>query len=78
MAESIERDAERDYCIGSYVAALCHLLKRSGSITSEIKLFVWRILIPLLKLARSSHLEIFNEIDWPIYGDDSKPRVSYV
>ncbi|XP_027183076.1 uncharacterized protein LOC113781357 [Coffea eugenioides] len=62
MVGSNERDAERDYCIVSYVAALCHLLKRSGSITSEIELFVCRILIPLLKLAPSSHLDIFNEV----------------
>ncbi|CAI9095603.1 OLC1v1031591C1 [Oldenlandia corymbosa var. corymbosa] len=54
--------SEQPCCVGSYVSALCHLLKKSGANLSEMKLFIWRILIPFFKLTHSSHQELFNEV----------------
>ncbi|KAL2548019.1 tRNA/rRNA methyltransferase (SpoU) family protein [Forsythia ovata] len=55
--------------IGSYVAALCHLLKKSdefipatpGSNNNAVRLFLWRILIPLMELIHAYDQEILDE-----------------
>ncbi|XP_073122421.1 uncharacterized protein [Henckelia pumila] len=45
---------------GSYVAALCHLLKTLDA--DRMQMFIWKILIPLLELVHADDIELFNEV----------------
>ncbi|KAK4423009.1 putative methyltransferase TARBP1 [Sesamum alatum] len=52
-------ESEWHNCVVSYVAALSHFLKKSGA--HHMHMFIWKMLIPLLKLVHISNLELFNE-----------------
>ncbi|CAI9772460.1 unnamed protein product [Fraxinus pennsylvanica] len=54
-------NSEQTNHIGSYVAALCHLLKKFGSNNNSVQLFIWRILIPLMELIHAYDREILDE-----------------
>ncbi|KAI8530133.1 hypothetical protein RHMOL_Rhmol11G0032100 [Rhododendron molle] len=47
--------------VRSFVVALCHLLKKSGADLGALKSFVWKILVPLMKLVHAHGWEIINE-----------------
>ncbi|XP_073307956.1 uncharacterized protein [Primulina huaijiensis] len=53
-------DIEWRNFVGSYVAALCHLLKTLDA--DHMQMFIWKILIPLLELVHADDVEIFNEV----------------
>ncbi|CAA3014630.1 uncharacterized protein LOC111390252 [Olea europaea subsp. europaea] len=62
MTEGTEElNSEQPNHIGSYVAALCHLLKKCGSNNNSVQLFIWRILIPLMELIHAYNREILDE-----------------
>ncbi|KAL0326606.1 UNVERIFIED_CONTAM: hypothetical protein Sangu_1738600 [Sesamum angustifolium] len=52
-------ESEWHNCVVSYVAALSHFLKKSGA--HHMHMFIWKMLIPLLKLVHTSNLALFNE-----------------
>lgn len=54
-------DSEHRNYVGSYVSALCHLLKKSGDNVAAVRSFIWRILISLMKLAHDNNREIISE-----------------
>lgn len=65
-------DSGRGYGVGSYFSALCYLLKKSGAKIGDMEVFIWSVLIPILKWAHVSHLQVFNEIGRAINGTESK------
>ncbi|KAL3834975.1 hypothetical protein ACJIZ3_009711 [Penstemon smallii] len=65
LAEGIaQRNEANEYewhnCVVSYVAALSYFLKKSGA--NNMPLFIWKMLIPLLKLVHASDGKLFNEV----------------
>lgn len=54
-------DLEHSNYVGSYVGALCHLLKKSGANVAALQSFIWRILIPLIKLGHDNDHENVKE-----------------
>ncbi|KAH7851816.1 hypothetical protein Vadar_016832 [Vaccinium darrowii] len=52
---------EQPNYIRSFVVALCHLLKKSGAIIGALQSFLWKILVPLMKLVHAHDCEILNE-----------------
>ncbi|KAM7494028.1 hypothetical protein LguiB_028637 [Lonicera macranthoides] len=54
-------DSEQCNYIGSFVGALCHLLKKSGADLAALQSFIWKILIPLMKLLQVYDHAIVNE-----------------
>ncbi|GJR57300.1 tRNA/rRNA methyltransferase, SpoU family protein [Tanacetum coccineum] len=47
--------------IASYVNALCHLLKKPGLHAEALQDFVWRVLIPLMRLTQGYNREIVDK-----------------
>ncbi|XP_057476407.1 uncharacterized protein LOC130764285 [Actinidia eriantha] len=45
----------------SFVAAACHLLKKSGANFDAMQSFIWKILVPLMKLLHAHDCEILDE-----------------
>ncbi|KAL7150015.1 hypothetical protein ABFS83_05G079800 [Erythranthe nasuta] len=58
--ESEMVESEWRNCVLTYVAALSHFLKKSG--THHMHTFVWKVWIPLLKLTHTFDYELFNEV----------------
>ncbi|XAR70547.1 tRNA (guanosine(18)-2'-O)-methyltransferase [Bertholletia excelsa] len=54
-------DSEQQNYIRSSTAALCHLLKKSGADLGALQSFIWKILIPLMRLVDTHDYEILNE-----------------
>lgn len=48
--------------IASYVGALCHLLKKPGLNVEALRSFVWRVLIPLMRLTQNYYHEIVDKV----------------
>ncbi|KAL0372987.1 UNVERIFIED_CONTAM: hypothetical protein Scaly_0980300 [Sesamum calycinum] len=59
VQKSETMESEWHNCVVSYVAALSHFLKKSGA--HHMHMFIWKMLIPLLKLVHTSNLALFNE-----------------
>ncbi|PIN08693.1 hypothetical protein CDL12_18734 [Handroanthus impetiginosus] len=53
-------ESELRNCVMAYVAALTYFLKKSGA--HHMHMFVWKLLIPLLKLVHTCDRELFNEV----------------
>ncbi|XP_052209740.1 uncharacterized protein LOC127813058 isoform X2 [Diospyros lotus] len=52
----------RDY-IMSFMGALCHLLTKSGASSyGALQSFIWKILVPLMKLIQAHDSEMLNEV----------------
>ncbi|CAK9173318.1 unnamed protein product [Ilex paraguariensis] len=62
MEESERLDYEECNYIASFVDALCHLLKKSGANLGSLRSFIWKILIPLVKLIHAYDREILNKV----------------
>ncbi|KAL8088926.1 hypothetical protein AgCh_038625 [Apium graveolens] len=54
-------DSEHRNYVGSYVSALCHLLKKSGNNIAAVRSFIGRIIISLMKLAHDNNREVITE-----------------
>ncbi|WOG87063.1 hypothetical protein DCAR_0206283 [Daucus carota subsp. sativus] len=54
-------DPEHRNYVGSYVSALCYLLKKSGDNMAAVQSFIWRILITLMKLAYLNNREAITQ-----------------
>ncbi|GMN30914.1 hypothetical protein TIFTF001_003022 [Ficus carica] len=46
----------------SFVTALCHLLKKQGFNHDALKLFIWRIFLPLMKELHTLNRELLNQV----------------
>ncbi|CAL5436699.1 unnamed protein product [Camellia sinensis] len=54
-------DSEQRNYVRSYASALCHLLKKLGASLGALQSFIWKILVPLMKLVHAHDCDILNE-----------------
>ncbi|KAL8244568.1 hypothetical protein R6Q59_010826 [Mikania micrantha] len=54
-------DDEQCNFIASYVGALCHLLKKPGLNVDDLQNFVWRVLIPLMRITQNYDRQIVDK-----------------
>nr|XP_043612363.1 uncharacterized protein LOC122584195 isoform X2 [Erigeron canadensis] len=54
-------DDESCNFVASYVGALCHILKKPGLNVEALQNFVWRVLIPILRMTQSYGREIVDK-----------------
>ncbi|XP_031391362.1 uncharacterized protein LOC116203654 isoform X2 [Punica granatum] len=64
--------------IGSFVRALCHLLKQLGTNHDALESYIWKIFIPLMKRVHSFDREMLNQIAesfFDVVGDTNAWRI---
>ncbi|XP_051144850.1 uncharacterized protein LOC127260880 isoform X3 [Andrographis paniculata] len=60
--ETVEMESDQPNCVLSYVAALSYFLKKSGGGSHDMDIFVWKVLMPLLKLVHPYDNLLFFEV----------------